>query len=138
MTRTLHQIRAASAIDYIQNARNLKGKNAGDFLRGLPALIISNGMLATLAYALDKKEETGHRECFKFMSRHLQSEDIGLISPANGQSDEVHLLRQLTSNDSRLLKLVTAESLAWLEFARRFSRDSESLRNPAPQPTSAP
>ena len=56
--KNLEQIRAANAWAYARAGVNTKGSQGGEVVKKLPALIMSNGLLAAAAFAYAK----GHGE----------------------------------------------------------------------------
>lgn len=118
--KNLEQIRAANALDYANAGVNTRGAQGGEVVKKLPALIMSNGLLAAAAFAYAKGPGEGWYVCFDHLTKHLQHQLVAIVSaPSNGLEG---LLKFLTSKDatSETLKLATDESLAWLTYARRF------------------
>jgi hypothetical protein len=118
--KNLEQIRAANAWAYAKAGVNTKGSQGGEVVKKLPALIMSNGLLAAAAFAYAKGPGEGWYVCFDYLTRHLQHELVA-VAPASSSGLE-GLLKFLTSKDatSETLKLATDEALAWLTYARRF------------------
>jgi len=115
--KNLEQIRAANALAYAQAGGNTRGTQGGEVVNKLPALIMSNGLLAAGAYAYDKGK--GWRVCFDHLAAHLAHKDVGVV-PAE-KRDLKALLEYLTREaDSGILQLATDEALAWLCYAKRF------------------
>ena len=120
MNRTLDQIRA----DHALAATGLK-KRA---VTRLPAMILTNGLLATAAFALDKEEEL--LDAMNAVAKHLRQ--TGTIQLPRGDNDDQRaratakdLLEDLKSRDSAFLRLATAEALAYLAFLKRFAQDEQ-------------
>jgi CRISPR/Cas system CMR-associated protein Cmr5 small subunit len=128
--KNLEQIRAANALAYAKAGVNTRASQGGDVVRGLPAMIMSNGLLAAGAFAYAKGENDGWYLCFDHLTLHLQHELVAIVpSQSNGLEG---LLNFLTSKDatSETLKLATDEALAWLIYARRFVRKGGSNGGP--------
>ena len=109
--QNLEQIRAKNALDAISGIKE-GGRDGGDVLSGFPALIINNGLLATIAFSM--KQGGGYAQTCGAIARHLQS--IGLI-PEN-----VGLITYLSNGNSTQLRLCTAEALAYLAYLKRFGK----------------
>jgi len=120
--KNLEQIRAANALTYARAGQNMRGKQGGNVLKKLPALVMSNGLLAAGAFAYAQKADSGWRTCFDHIAKHLSHAEIG-ITP--GQDNLQKLMEFLAHKaDSQVLKLATEEALAWLSYARRFEQTS--------------
>jgi len=116
--KNLEQIRAANALAYANAGVSTKGKQGGNVLKKLPALVMSNGLLAAGAFAYAQRADSGWKTCFDHIAKHLAHPDVG-ITP--GQDNLEKLMDFLSSKaDSQVLKLATEEALAWLTYARRF------------------
>lgn len=117
----MEQMRAAealSAAERILNARN----NSGDQLSGYHSLIITNGLIATLAYSLDKGGEC--RIIAEALICHLtklQNEKRfpGKALPQN-LLDAIHTIS--TTATTSLLAMMTDECMAYLNYLKRFVR----------------
>lgn len=109
----LDLIRAKNALD----ARNIgSGVNDGEVVKKVPSYIINNGILAAAAFA--KETGTGYEDVFKAVVAHLKS--IKRI-PGNTPDSSDGLIRYLVSQDSAKLRDVTAETMAYLNYLRRFA-----------------
>ena len=118
--KNLEQIRAANALAYAKAGLGTRGKEGGNVLKKLPALVMGNGLLAAGAFAYAQKPDSGWRTCFDHLAKHLAHSDIAI---APGQDNTDKLLEFLsTKADSQVLKLATEEALAWLSYARRFEK----------------
>ncbi len=125
------QVRARHALDFRQKVEQKKlkvsGKEGGDAIRKIPAMVMANGLLAAIAFAIEEKKDKrtgemeprrkGHRAIFDEIALHLASAEINI---ALGVSDAKSLIDYLADGDSQTLKLATDETLAWLAYARRF------------------
>jgi CRISPR/Cas system CMR-associated protein Cmr5 small subunit len=114
--KNLEQVRAGNALKYCQSEVDMTGKKGGNVLKKVPSLIMGNGLMAAAAFAYAQKD-TGWRNCFDSIARHLACPEIGVLS---GCKDLAGMLQKLADADSQVLKLATDEAMAWLAFARRF------------------
>ena len=127
----LEQIRARHALAFAKKVEEKKviasGKEGGEAMKKIPAMIMANGLLAAIAFAVEEKidrktkqmepRSKGHRAIFNAIAEHLASPQID-ITP--GVSDAKKLIDYLADHDSNVLMLATDEALAWLGYARRF------------------
>jgi hypothetical protein len=122
--KNLEQIRAANALAYAKAGLGTRGKEGGNVLKKLPALVMGNGLLAAGAFAYAQKPDSGWRTCFDHIAKHLAHGDIAI---APGQDNLDKLMDFLSGkSDSQVLKLATEETLAWLSYARRFEQAPEN------------
>jgi CRISPR-associated protein Cmr5 len=115
--KTLDQIRATNALAHAEALRNAEGGNA---LSGYPSLVISNGLLATLAYSLDKKGK--HLSIANAIANHLANLGDGQSLLERNQTTAQGLRDNLAASDADHLRRCTAEALAFLAFLKRFAR----------------
>lgn len=118
--QNLDQIRAQSVWKAKNSGDSFAGKEGGSsVVKTLPPLIQNHGLLQTLAYACEKSNSgyrnVGERNTCNHIAKHLC--DRGIVSECDSADD---LLLNLLNGDSQLLKRATTETLAWLNFARRF------------------
>ncbi len=117
--KNLEQIRAANALAYADAGVNTRGAKGGEVVKKLPALIMSNGLLAAGAFAYAKGEGEGWYVCFDHLAQHLAHPDVAVVPGTRTNLKE--LLEYLTKEaDSATLKQATDEALAWLCYAKRF------------------
>jgi CRISPR/Cas system CMR-associated protein Cmr5 small subunit len=113
--RNMEQIRAANALS---KASTIKaGAGEGDpnaVCKKVPTLIINNGLLATAAFAKEGKE--GIQSVINAIEAHLQHEEIAIMPIGKSMMDWL----SSEQTDSSTLRRVTAESLAYLNYLRRF------------------
>lgn len=123
--KNLEQIRAASALAFAQEVANgtssAAGKEGGEAIKKIPPMIMGNGLLATIAFSLEKGRE-GYASILSALAKHLASPDINLTP---GVSDAKALINHLVEQDSATLKLATAEALEWFGYARRFVKSPD-------------
>lgn len=111
--RNMEQIRAANALakkDTIKAGAGEGDPNA--VCKKVPTLIINNGLLATAAFANEGKE--GIQSVIQAIEAHLQH--VGIMPAGKTMLDWL----SLEQTDSSTLRRVTAESLAYLNYLRRF------------------
>lgn len=117
MPQNLEQRRAAHADSRTTACRKQPGE--GDCLSGYPSLIINNGLLAALAFSLEKKKQ--HERVADAIADHLHQ--MGIARAANNQPPSANsLLQTLISGDSQMLRRATDEALAYLAYLKRFAR----------------
>lgn len=129
----LEQIRASRAVE---DAKTIlaERKGKGDQLSGYHSLIITNGLLATLAYSADKGDEckliaemlVGHlaglQGLDRFPGKQLCSESrLDLVSAIGKISGK--------ETSPQLLAMMTDECMAYLNYLKRFVRAGKH-RNP--------
>ena len=134
--RNLEQIRSKNALTAAE--KGFHGKNDGDIIKKIPAMIKQSGFLGALAYAIEDESKTkknesvrtsGYAEAFKAILQHLQNRDIGLC-PVNLQE-----LRQFAEwlcddeQNSIVLRTITAEAMAYMNVLRRYANLGESHAN---------
>ena len=121
----LEQIRARHAIEFAQKqGTKITGSQGGDVIKKLPSHILNHGLLATAAYSFTENE--GWQLTFDAIARHLSSAEVGIVP--DSVKDRVALMDFLTAKEttSETLKLATAETMAWLQYARRFVKKDAS------------
>lgn len=117
--QNLNQIRARHVLQFSEFQQGLKGKNGGEVIKKIPPVIMNNGLLSALAYSLDKNN-AAWKTVFDGIAAHVASEEVAKVPPDRTTAEA--LLDYLVSPDSSsaLLRDVTAEAAAWLDFARRL------------------
>lgn len=116
----LEQIRARNAWTFAQkNGDKIRGPQGGEVIKKLAPHILNHGLLATAAYSFNEKP--GWQLTFDAIACHLADPNIGLV-PAEKVKDRASLMSFLTSETttSGVLNLATSETMAWLQYARRF------------------
>lgn len=112
--KNLDQIRAANAIDAVIG----KGVNNGEIVKKVPAYIMNNGLLATAAFASESKG--GYEDVFKAVIRHLKDPRVEKLPEKMEESSDA-LIRYLVKKDSSVLRDITMETMAYLNYLRRFA-----------------
>ena len=118
--QNLEQIRARNALTFAKkDGHKIVGPQGGEVIKKLPPHILNHGLLATAAYSFSEKE--GWQITFDAIAKHLADPDIDIV-PAEKVNDRASLMEYLTATTttSEVLKLATAETMAWLQYARRF------------------
>lgn len=120
--QNLEQIRARNVLAFA-NSGAVSGDKGGEVIKKIPPLILNHGLLATAAYSFTEKE--GWQRVFDAIAVHLADKDIAIVpkTVTNRQT----LMDFLTNKDttSETLKLATAETMAWLNYARRFVKKED-------------
>lgn len=114
MNQNLEQVRAKHALEKAPDAR--KQNNEGDCLSGYPSLIINNGLLATLAFSIDKEKQ--HVRVANAVGYHLHQ--LGVV--VQSVPGAAGLRDALVKADSHKLRRATAEALAFLAYLKRFAK----------------
>ncbi|NMA43446.1 MAG: type III-B CRISPR module-associated protein Cmr5 [Oligosphaeraceae bacterium] len=116
----LEQIRAHNALTATQNPdRRLRG----EYVKKIPAMIIQNGLLGAIAFALGKKDND-YKNIFSAVLTHLSSDQIRLNLETQPEALEV-FLEALAGESSAVLRAITTETLAYLNYLRRFVAKEE-------------
>lgn len=118
--QNINQIRARHVLDFSKSFEN-KGINGGEVIKKIPPVMMNNGLLAALAYAMDERNKAW-KDVFDGIACHLASSEIGIV-PKNCR-DAKSLLEYLTGDGTMcdILRAATSEAGAWLNFARRLVR----------------
>lgn len=119
--QNLNQIRARHVMELVKAHPdgNFGGVNGGEVVKKIPPRIMNNGLLAALAYSLDEKNK-GWKNIFDGIAQHLSSKEIMVVD--RSVYDTRGLLYYLVEQNTSSIKLreATAETMAWLDFARRL------------------
>ena len=122
--QNLEQIRARNVLTFANEIGTLQNINGGEVIKKIPPLILNHGLLATAAYSFDDKKE-GWQKVFDAIAKHLADKDIGVVpNPVKDRQSLMDFLTATTTS-SEVLKLATAESMAWLQYARRFVKKED-------------
>ena len=126
--KNLEQIRAARALKFFREtaSKGVWGDDKGQVISKIPALIIRDGLLASLAFC--KSKGGGHQDLAKELCEHLFSADLKILrSPGFRQGDApLDPYIQGLSEDSAHLRIATAEALAYLAYLKRFQPKEKS------------
>jgi CRISPR type III-B/RAMP module-associated protein Cmr5 len=119
MPQNLEQRRAAHADKKASDCAKLDKE--GDCLSGYPSLIINNGLLATLAFSMEKKKQ--HLRVADAIAWHLH--EMGITTSSKGETPNAQTLKKgLTEADSQILRRATDEALSFLAYLKRFVRNA--------------
>ena len=110
----IDQIRAKNALSEKAKAAKKQG-DEGDALSGYPSLIINNGLIACIAFSLDKEKQ--HQRIADAIAYHLNDRDILSCS------DALSLRNALCNTDATTLQRATHETLEFLAYLKRFQRN---------------
>ncbi len=114
--KNLEQLRAQHALAAAPNIG--MGKEGGRAVaKKVPAMIIDNGFIGALAFAIEAKD--GKTTVFEAIIAHLQA--CGMMYGI-AKTDPEGFLNELCAKDANVLRAVTAESLAYLNYLRRFAK----------------
>jgi len=125
-SQNLEQIRARNALQFASST-TVSGKEGGEVIKKIPALITNHGLLATAAYSFTEKE--GWQKVFDAIAAHLSDKDIGIFPPSVKNREEMMKFLTDPGCTSDILKRATAEAMAWLCYARRFVKKGENKDN---------
>ncbi len=115
-SQTLQQERAASAwaqIEQVEAENEKFRKEYGSLIRGLPAMILSDGLAQTLAFLLAKGKEDRTKPHFAAY-QHLSAYVCQRLTA------DRDLLQWVLHESSGDYRRATSESLAYLHWLKRF------------------
>ena len=116
IVRNLEQIRAKNA--YAARDEIGTGKEGGRAVaKKVPAMIVANGFIGALAFAIE--DNGGYLTVFKAIIGHLHDAHLNC---GIGATEPGSFLDELCGRDADTLRAVTAESLAYLNYLRRFAK----------------
>ncbi len=115
LKHNLEQIRAKNALAACSNS-TFGGKNNGEVVKKIPTMIRENGFLGALAFAIEK--ETGYTDVFQTIITHLKTLEL-VENNINNCND---LLKLLVERPHGRLRRVTEETMAYLNYLRRFAK----------------
>ena len=119
--RNLEQVRAKNA--YAKRMIR-KGKGGGDgkaVAKKVPEQIIQNGFLGALAFAIENAG-TGYEDVFNAILHHLDDAKVNHGLPCGSLK---RFMDELCDKDADVLRAITAEALAFLNYLRRFAETVE-------------
>lgn len=123
--QNLEQIRATNALKYANDISKSE-------VNRIPALIVNNGLMATLAFATEKREkDKGQivlarekmKQIMDCVAAHLSDSKVG-IDVLNGCVDAEGLLAKLATVSFYELQKATDEALQYLSYLKRFAKDN--------------
>ena len=125
--KTLAQIRAANALQSAPTVQlELDRSGQGDALSGFPMLILIVGLLAALAFSVERKrndhgqivpKHAAHLAIAVALATHLRHERIAICSATDANDLLSRLARDQTASQ---LRRATAEAIAFLGYLKRF------------------
>ncbi|NCD32191.1 MAG: type III-B CRISPR module-associated protein Cmr5 [Spartobacteria bacterium] len=124
--KNLEQIRAENALNAAQKA-HFRGADGGSIVKKIPTMIRENGILGALAFAVEQNDKGNykngdHAEVFKCIMRHLNDPRIASVQQlAETNNSPEALLAYLVQSEAQQLRAITAESMAYLTYFRRFA-----------------
>jgi CRISPR/Cas system CMR-associated protein Cmr5 small subunit len=121
----LDQIRAAAALPVAEKT------NKGD-VNKLPAMILTNGLLAATAYATELKEKGVYKReamavVMNGVAEHLANPIHGLTVLEGNQGNAKAMTVALATHAQAIdLQRATTEALAFIGYVKRFAQKEES------------
>ncbi len=120
--KNLDQIRASNALRH--KDRIAASQGGGDAISGFPMLMLTDGLLAALAFACEwrdrrvgTRKHPGEYTVATAITEHLRHEHIAVCQSTDADA----LLEELAgSRTDALLRRATAEALAFLNYLKRF------------------
>lgn len=113
--KNFEQIRAKNALEWKDKIGG--GKDGSDSVaKKVPVMILDNGIIAAAAFALEKG--VGYENVFNAVINHLADRKIVPLSSSMSLKDFISHLVNCSSNE---LRLITAETMAYLNYLRRFA-----------------
>ena len=120
--KNLNQIRAHSALQH--KDRIAASQGGGDAISGFPMLVLTDGLLAALAFGCESKDQPagarkhpGEYTVATAITDHLRANGIG-ITEAESASD---LIAELAHEETDIkLRRATAETIEFLNYLKRF------------------
>lgn len=126
----IEQKRAGKAVAFWRKHHSDFDKDEGNMVRGLPALLINNGLLATGAFAVDKGKN--HLKLFREIANFLCApEGAGVLSILDFESNSDDkaavetFIEKLSKQNSDVLRRATTEALAYAGYLKRFAPAKE-------------
>ena len=117
--KNLAQLRALNAQAWAPSVESGEGGSRA-IAKKVPAQIIQNGILGAFAFALEGNK--GHLSVFKGVIRHfsvLREEGFDFDV---SKTEPEEFFRELCGKSSDVLRSVTAETMEYLNYLRRFVR----------------
>jgi CRISPR-associated protein Cmr5 len=119
--RTLDQDRSAYAWTEASKAVDECGDAYVNLAKGAGALIMSNGLMATLAYYQDKSNEHKDRPSQHHIEIKRQIMTWLNLSKLVVGSNFVEVMKSLHGSDSQTYRMATQETLDLLRWIRQFA-----------------
>ncbi|MDY0300871.1 MAG: type III-B CRISPR module-associated protein Cmr5 [Trichlorobacter sp.] len=120
---TKEQQRSAFALQQIEEVFGVEvAKADANFIVGTPTMILTNGIAQTMAFLLSRKKSEKERGVFNILKKWLAQEVPGLAGP----TDEKIFLQKFASLQQKEYLQAQNESLALLQWLKRYARAFES------------
>ena len=120
MTKSLDQTRATHALNAVtDDTKTFIGKNQNDVVKKLPQLIMTNGLLGVLAFTKKESDASGYGKAMLAVGSHLAQKEVALLNAAPATVRD--FIDMLARADARALRHATAETLAYLNYLKRFA-----------------
>ena len=127
MEKNLEQLRATHAFNAAHKSddpSHFAGVEGGRAVaKKVPAQIVQDGFLASLAFAIEKGE--GYEKVFRAVVDHLADPEVNCTFGARTDSLGNFLL-DLSGKTGDQLRAVTSEVLAYLNYLRRFAKTGDN------------
>ena len=120
--QNLEQIRARNALARADEVR--ARNNEGNALSGYPSLVTNNGLLATVAFSIQKGDQMQRiADAIGYHLSHLGVGHQGVNLLEGHPADASGILSRISAvnADAMLLQRCTAEALAFLAYLKRFA-----------------
>ncbi|MEO1165091.1 MAG: type III-B CRISPR module-associated protein Cmr5 [Chloroflexota bacterium] len=132
--RTLQQKRAKQAFTDVNSVQDSVQKEYGSLVRGLPALIQSDGLATTLVF-LQAKGKAHHKDAYKHIGTWVLTKMFENDAPKTANNDErkkiekeikdkvkaTQFINWLVEVDSFMYRQATTETMAYLTWLKRFA-----------------
>lgn len=125
--KNLEQIRAKNAFEAANNKAKYEfaGVNGGKAVaKKIPTQIRENGFLGAMAFAIETGK--GYKAVFEAIIEHLADVkcNFGIAETA-----PENFFRELSQKDADVLRTVTAEAMAYLNYLRRFAKGEKEEKD---------
>lgn len=115
--KNIEQIRALNALEAAKGLER-------SAVNKLPAMIITNGLLATAAFCSaegSSESRKGMQKALKSTIEHLKTRKM----LSNDVKTIENMIEELSKRDSHHLQQVTAEALAFISYLKRFAEQKK-------------
>jgi CRISPR-associated protein Cmr5 len=133
---TLDQQRAERAWQEVRSVGASKLKDYASLAKAAPALVMSNGIMQTLAFLRSKASpDSSHDELLRHLCGWLGKTLGGTLVagdkrfPGEQQADFVRVMEALHAAPSSLYLRATSESLALLRWIRQFADAHKAMKD---------
>ena len=123
--QNLNQIRALHALKDAQDTV-FAGKDGGQVVKKVPAMIMEAGLLGALAFAIEKGDKAdGYSKVLMYTMKHCQDCGSDIVDFSHDCEDLKGILEDICGMESTELRALTSEAMAYLSFLRRFAQKAE-------------